>query len=618
MSAADVRDVLDIPQGTHGEAAGGRRPPAKKQKTVEKRPDGITRELYALLGENPPPVSLKLESRFKERPKWQEKAKPWEWRAFVNPARKDGLVLRHWASASPKPSSATGNGVDGEKSTNKGRKQAGNRKRITFDDEQLKAAEASADAMDIDTEEPSEDSAAAAATGEDTDSAVVVAEKLPEQDYPFARFDIQPNVLQYTEEEYAAVGVSDDWSRAETDYLFDLCREYDLRFFIIADRYDYRPAAPRASGNGETDGALPATPTPPPRSMEDIKHRYYTLTRALLILRTPRTHLTPEQSQYLQLLNFDKEKEAARKRTALALFNRTPEEVKEEELLLVEMKRILANQERLFEERQDLFSRLDAPVATGSIAAYTGSAGLQALGALLASGAGGNTSSSNAGTTSSSSTTNPAHAAAGDKAGASAAAAAAAATSASSGGPGDKTAAKKRKSVGSALGIDTGLASSSSANDSRTNQTPTTAATATGTSTSTPTAAAAPTTHHHHKKSLSTSTDKASLATPTSSTTRTLTADEERQYGVAYHEKIASGVYLRSSKVASVKGSNQPKVQTALHELGIPGKLTMATTKTCAKMEALNQAVSMLLDAKKLSEKLDAELKVEMARLENV
>ena len=30
-----------------------------------------------------------------------------------------------------------------------------------------------------------------------------------------------------------------DWTKEETDYLFDLVKEYDLRWHVISDRYDY-------------------------------------------------------------------------------------------------------------------------------------------------------------------------------------------------------------------------------------------------------------------------------------------------------------------------------------------------------------------------------------------
>lgn len=70
MTTADVRDMLDLPTDGHPR-------PAKKQKTVEKRPEGITRELYALLGERAPPVAITDHVRYKERPKWSHKAQPW-------------------------------------------------------------------------------------------------------------------------------------------------------------------------------------------------------------------------------------------------------------------------------------------------------------------------------------------------------------------------------------------------------------------------------------------------------------------------------------------------------------------------------------------------------------
>ena len=470
-----------------------------------------------------------------------EKAKPWEWRGFSNPARSDGLILHHWA-AKKGPNASSHNTVDG-----------------------------TCDAMQVDSEQPEE------------------------LDYHFARFNIKPRLAKYTDAEYAAVGKAEGWSREETDYLWDLCEEYDLRFYIVADRYEYLPSPPPSStplakeestvedgsvsGLGEDEEMkLPPTPsstTPPApteRSLEDIKHRYYTLTRSLLALRTSPSQMLPDELTYYNLLAFDKEKETARKKMALTLFHRTPEEVREEEFLLAEMKRILANQERLLEERQDLFNRLDAPQSTQSIAAYSGSQGLHNLSVFLQSNS-------------------------------------------------DKS--KKRKSVVLGPGgvpipnIDT--SNISSADGGKPGQTPTTAAGPTPTSNRPDVASSTAPTPTTHRKSSS-----ISAATPTSASSSTphprpqLSADLQRHLGVAYHEKIASGVYLRSSKVCVIKGSNQPKVQAALAELGIPPKLTMATVKTCQKMEGLNQAVSALLDARKLLEKLEQEVRVEKGRLENL
>lgn len=84
--------MLDLP-------AEGQPRPHKKQKIVEKRPgpfsflcgeyarmdclltrrtEGITRELYALLGERAPPIAI-TEKKYKGRPKWMSKSRvrPW-------------------------------------------------------------------------------------------------------------------------------------------------------------------------------------------------------------------------------------------------------------------------------------------------------------------------------------------------------------------------------------------------------------------------------------------------------------------------------------------------------------------------------------------------------------
>ncbi|TGZ84704.1 hypothetical protein EX30DRAFT_337192 [Ascodesmis nigricans] len=278
----DVRDVMDI---TGAPDVTARPPPPKKQKTIEKRPDGITRELYALLGENPPPVAI-VETKFKERPKWMGKANPWIWKGFENPARSDGLTLYHW--------------------------------------------ERKTEAMDEDLS------------------------------YRFSKFNVQVDVPTYSDAEYETLK-NDDWSREETDYLMNVCREYDLRFPVIWDRYEF--------------------PDGKPRSVEDIKARYYSVCRSLMELRTPQNQMSADEIVMFNLLNFDKEREVARKQMAARQFARTPEQCREEEFLLAELKRIVANQDKMAEERKDLFQRLSYPAVSGngSISAYTGSQGLAQL-----------------------------------------------------------------------------------------------------------------------------------------------------------------------------------------------------------------------------------------------
>jgi DNA methyltransferase 1-associated protein 1 len=46
-----------------------------------------------------------------------------------------------------------------------------------------------------------------------------------------------------------------EWTKEETDYLFNLIREYDSRFYIVKDRYDF-PEGPKRSMEVSHDGRL--------------------------------------------------------------------------------------------------------------------------------------------------------------------------------------------------------------------------------------------------------------------------------------------------------------------------------------------------------------------------
>lgn len=59
---------------------------------------------------------------------------------------------------------------------------------------------------------------------------------------------LQAQVYKYDDEEWENVVARDaDWDRAETDYLLSLCEHFDLRFLVIADRYEARlPPQPKS------------------------------------------------------------------------------------------------------------------------------------------------------------------------------------------------------------------------------------------------------------------------------------------------------------------------------------------------------------------------------------
>jgi DNA methyltransferase 1-associated protein 1 len=317
MTSHDVRDMLDLP----GEAAPR---PSKKQKLSAPRPvlKGLAREVQNLGGDNPiaivPEVTVFKKRRFGNR----KPAAKWESKPFKNSARDDQtLVLRHWRRKAEIP--ATHVGEDGA----------------------AHPAEANI--------EPEID------------------------DSTFAKYNVQVNIPKYNDEQYASELKSESWSKDETDYLMSVVQEYDLRWPVVWDRYDYEPPMPQMDAE-TAEGAL-ITP-PKVRTLEDLKARYYFVAAKIMKALKPPELMTAPEFNLLELMqNFSPAQEIARKKFAEASFHRTKEEAKEEESLLLELKRILARSEKLGEERRELYARLEAPPSTGNIGIYTSSHGLQQL-----------------------------------------------------------------------------------------------------------------------------------------------------------------------------------------------------------------------------------------------
>ena len=105
---ADARDILGLGEGS-AQAA----PRARAPKPTMKKPEGMSREVFALLVQDASSaaaqgISLaptpKVPEAFKER---KTRVVGWEWREFQNNAREDGLTLRHWSKMSDKSTSYT-------------------------------------------------------------------------------------------------------------------------------------------------------------------------------------------------------------------------------------------------------------------------------------------------------------------------------------------------------------------------------------------------------------------------------------------------------------------------------------------------------------------------------
>jgi DNA methyltransferase 1-associated protein 1 len=318
MTSSDVRDVLDLSDAAPR--------PAKKQKLAAPRPvlKGLAREVQNLSGDNPIAIVQDITAFKRRRLGTRKLAAKWELKPFSNSARAgDPLVLRHWRrKTEPRPEPV---GEDGN------------------------------------TEEAGE----------------APKSEAPIEDSTFAKFNVHVNVPEYTEDEYNSKLQSQDWSKDETDYLIGLAYEYDLRWPVIWDRYEYQPPLPAA----DPDAMQGVIVVPPKiRTMEDLKARYYSVAATMMAERKPPIKMNSAEFSLHELMsNFNPAIEVARKKFAEAAFHRTKEEAREEESLLLELKRITARSEKLSEERKELYARLEAPVSSGNIGLYTTSQGLQSL-----------------------------------------------------------------------------------------------------------------------------------------------------------------------------------------------------------------------------------------------
>ncbi|OMH84890.1 SWR1-complex protein 4 [Zancudomyces culisetae] len=197
-------------------------------------------------------------------------------------------------------------------------------------------------------------------------------------DYFYAKYNSKLNIPSFTKEEYAeylegnntkrdisysiltifvingkqfknnhltpinlTVTVDPDWTIEETEYLFSLCRQFDLRFIVIHDQYSFGSSS---------------------RTMEDLKTRYYGVLRKMietLVLRKKYNILKSDtslaaQKRALQLTLFEKEKELDRKRKLEGLFSRSFDEVEEEARLFSQLERIEAIKFSLAAERENI------------------------------------------------------------------------------------------------------------------------------------------------------------------------------------------------------------------------------------------------------------------------
>ena len=85
-----------------------------------------------------------------------------------------------------------------------------------------------------------------------------------------------------------------DWDKLETDVLFELCERFSLRFIVIADRFNYELAEQEAKRDcialpksklRKRDQKVQAKRVVKDRTVDEIKDRYYSVSKEILTLR---------------------------------------------------------------------------------------------------------------------------------------------------------------------------------------------------------------------------------------------------------------------------------------------------------------------------------------------
>ncbi|GAA6062086.1 hypothetical protein JCM10212_006509 [Sporobolomyces blumeae] len=324
MTSKDVRDIMQLgpAPGSSSSSLSLQPQPSKRSSGPPgppvKRPDGITRELYALIGDNAPSLAMAqpVKPKFKERIKSRNSLSGgpggpdrrggarWQLVGFTNPSRGAGtpddqlpdehararkkLVLRHWVKDLARDY------VDGTPDTK------------------------------------------------------------------FKRFNTTSQVFSYTDDEYDKWLKADGWSKDETDHLFDLAAEYDLRFIVMADRWQL------ASD----------------RSVDALKDRYYSICRMLAANRPDPEVTDPAEQEKMDKrrqetvnsFNFDMGREIERKAYLRSLLDRTPAQIAEEDFLYLESRRIEQSYHKIASDRAELLKILGG---RGGVGMASGQGGLQ-------------------------------------------------------------------------------------------------------------------------------------------------------------------------------------------------------------------------------------------------
>lgn len=353
MSANDILDVLNIQRDEQAQ------PQKKKQRTEQPvlQKGAMARELYNLLGPNTPPVSMNMgNNRIRDR---KQRVSPWTRMLFVpNKSNAHAPKLYHWEKGTRELLLAGEDKVyffdkfsmsidipdlvdeptyakymteikEQEARSAKERKERKEREEQTKRDREA-------------AEKATKDSASAVKKEGGADKVSELLQSASAKEHASIEKKAESEVTETAKE----------WTYEETKILFRFCKDFELKWHIVNDRY------PAKYG----------------RTMEDLKEQFYRICFKIL-----KENGTGNPNLLDSLGAFLKTAETDRKQYLESLLKRTPAEIAEEESLVIEARRFELAAKKMLMERASLLTLLDSPQSSQSVQQYQSSQGLTNL-----------------------------------------------------------------------------------------------------------------------------------------------------------------------------------------------------------------------------------------------
>lgn len=328
MSANDILDVLNINREDAVQPAKKKQKP--EQPVIQK--GGLARELYNLLGPNTPPVNINMGiSRIKDR---KQRVSPWTRMPFIpTKLHVHPPTLNHWQKGSRDLL---------EQQENK--PYAFERFNVSIDIPELVDEETYSEISETILRE--EEMLAAAEAASSKEKSADSTEEKPDSKNANTKTE---NLIKPSQAENTPRDIS-EWSYEETKLLFELCRDFELKWIVVHDRF------------------------PGERSLEELKDRFYKVASHIL-----KQNGSGNPTLIESLDAYSRAAEEERKSYLESLLRRTPAEIAEEESLVIEARRFELAAKKMLMERAHLLTLLDSPQTSQSVQQFQSSQGLTNL-----------------------------------------------------------------------------------------------------------------------------------------------------------------------------------------------------------------------------------------------